>query len=95
MGNEVKITLTVDDKGNVTGKFKEIEEATKNLTNSVGGLISQLKAHWVALTAATAGIVIAAKETISLAKSIGTLADQIQTQSVILGVSTARFQELA
>ena len=83
MANEVKITLSAEDQ--TKAAFAQMQTAS-------AGLVSQLKAHWIALSAATAGTVLAIRQTINFAKEIATLANDIDRNSKMLNMSTDAYQ---
>ena len=104
MNNKVTIELYVDDKGTVHVKkfageteksFKKMEQQAKTSTTSMGSSLQKLKSHWMAVTAATAGTIIAIGK---ILKKFATwevsLTDMKKVTSESLGSIKAKIMEL-
>jgi len=79
MANKVTIELYVDDKGSVHVKkfageteksFKKMEQQAEASTTRMGSALQKLKSHWMAVTAAVAGVILVAKKFVTAASDL-------------------------
>lgn len=84
--NSVKIILEAADK---------TKEAFESIKSSSEGLVSTLKEHWVAFSAAAIGSIYAVKKVFDFGKEIGSNLNDIQKQAEMIGLTTTEYQKLS
>jgi len=83
---ENKVQITIEATDNTKAAYQQA-------SNSVKGLVDNLKAHWLALSASAAATLLAIERTISWAKGIANAANEIDRNSKSLNLSTDAYQQ--
>ncbi len=65
---EVKIRISTDASGAVTG-FRTLREETQKTENETAGLVGKIKGHWLGLTAAIASVAVGANQAWGMIKA--------------------------
>lgn len=95
--NEIKLTLTTDASGAVTGIKSvsgELQNFKKTSENSIKGsndLLTQLKSNWLAVSAAVAGVMI----TINKAWNLAEMSSQFEEQKTALNSLASQYNTTA
>jgi len=84
--NSVKIILEAADK---------TKDAFESLKSSSGSLVSTLKEHWVAISAAAIGSIYAIKKAFDFGKEIASNLNDIKRQAEMIGITTTEYQKLS
>lgn len=84
--NKVQIILEAADK---------TKEAFNSIKSTSEGLVSQLKQHWVAFSAAAIASIYAVKKAFDFGKEIASNLNDIQRQAEMIGITTTEYQKLS
>lgn len=78
--SEVKIRITTDASGAITG-FKTVRDEVDKTEKQSAGLVSKLKGHWLGLTAAVAGVAVSLSKAWDLAAGSAQYLESMQNLS--------------
>lgn len=81
---EVKLIITSDASGAISG-IKQVGAATKKLETDTGGLIGNIKSHWLGFTAAVVGAAATARQAWDLAKMAADFNEQMSLLNGLAG----------
>ncbi len=86
MANENKVTIIIDANGNAAiESFNKITGSMKNMETETGGIVSKIKEHWLALSAAAVGAFMTIQKGWHLAEQAAAYEEQMASLNALAG----------